>query len=70
MVHRGVYASDGTILHGIYNLESRQAMIIAALSQFGTTSYAIWEFAGGVLVVMFTVALILMGVSLIKGLIE
>jgi hypothetical protein len=45
-------------------------VIIAQLSSFGVNSQAIWEFAGGVLVVAFTIALILMGVSLIKKLIE
>jgi hypothetical protein len=43
---------------------------IASLSPFGVNSGAIWEFAAGVLVVAFTIALILMGVSLIKRLIE
>lgn len=44
--------------------------IIASLSPFGVNSSVIWQFAAGVLVVAFTVALILMGVSLIKRLIE
>lgn len=43
---------------------------LATLSDFGVTSGVIWEFAAGVLSVMFTMALVLMGVSLIKRLIE
>lgn len=43
---------------------------LATLSQFGVTSNAIWEFAAGVLSVILVAALVLMGVSLIKRLIE
>lgn len=44
--------------------------ILAALSGFGVTSYVIWEFAVGVLSVMFVAALVLMGVTFIQRLIK
>jgi len=44
--------------------------MIAVLSQFGVNAEAIWVFAAGVLTVLFTAALVLMGVSLIKTLIN
>jgi hypothetical protein len=45
-------------------------MIIAQLSSFGTNSESVWMFAAGVLVFLLVVGLILMGVSLIKTLIN
>jgi hypothetical protein len=44
--------------------------IFASLSKFGGNSFVIWEFAAAVLTVMFTVALIIMGITLIKRLIN
>lgn len=44
--------------------------MIAILSTFGANASAIWEFAAGVLTVVFTVTLIIMGISLIKRLIN
>ena len=44
--------------------------MFASLSPFGANSYAVWEFAVGVLGVLFVVALILMGVGFIKSLIN
>jgi hypothetical protein len=45
-------------------------MILASLSSFGANTYAIWEFAAGVLVVWATAVLVLMGVALIRRLID
>ena len=44
--------------------------IIATLSPFGANADVIWVFAAGVLVVFFTIALIVMGIELIKTLIN
>jgi hypothetical protein len=43
---------------------------LAVLSEFGATSSVIWQFAAGVLSVMLVAALVLMGVSLMKRLLE
>ena len=45
-------------------------MIVAELSTFGQNTGVIWEFAGGVLVVLFVIALVVMGIAFIKRLIE
>jgi lipopolysaccharide export LptBFGC system permease protein LptF len=45
-------------------------MIFAELSNYGANSEIVWIFAAGVLTVMFTVALVIMGITLIKNLIE
>jgi hypothetical protein len=44
--------------------------MIATLSRFGANSYVIWEFAANVLAVMFVIALILMGISVIRDFIR
>ena len=44
--------------------------MIFALYTFGENSYAIWEFAGGVIVVMLVIALVTMGIAFIKRLVE
>jgi hypothetical protein len=44
--------------------------MLAALSAFGANAYAIWEFGGAVIAVMLTACLIMMGIALIKRLIE
>ena len=45
-------------------------MIVAELSTFGQNSGVIWEFAGGVLVVLFVIALVIMGIAFIRRIIE
>jgi hypothetical protein len=45
-------------------------MILALYSSFGDNSGVIWEFAGGVLAVLFTVAVILMALGFIRRLID
>ena len=45
-------------------------MIVAELSTFGQNAGVIWQFAGGVLVVLFVIALVVMGIAFIKRLIE
>lgn len=45
-------------------------MIIATLSEFGKTAYAIWEFAGGVLGFMLVAVIIIMAISFINSLIR
>lgn len=44
--------------------------MLATLSQFGVNSGAVWEFAAGVLVFLFVLALVLMAVGMIKNFIE
>lgn len=44
--------------------------MLAALSSFGANAYSIWYFAAGVLAVGAVMSLVLMGVSLIRRLIQ
>lgn len=44
--------------------------MIATLSKFGANTEAIWMFAGGVLTVFLTTAIILSGISLIKRMLD
>lgn len=45
-------------------------MIFATLSSFGSNAFAIWQFAGAVIAVLLVSCLIMMGIALIKRLIE
>lgn len=44
--------------------------MIGALAPFGKNAYAVWVFAGGILVFFLVMAIVLMGVSFIKGLLD
>ena len=70
MVHNRHYAGGLCRVHDVQSFGSKPTVIVAELSTFGQNTGVIWEFAGGVLVVLFVIALVVMGIAFIKRLIE